>query len=438
MSGFYSVTNERNFRVYDPFLRVTNEVEELRLQLNSCNVDIGLNCCATGTRGPFFLPATGSIAIGCEAANSTTGSFGYQFENAIALGHRAGQYSQRQEAIAIGYRAGQVLQNTYTVAIGETAGRYYQKTRSVAVGAEAGYENQENRCVAVGRYAGKYNQGFDEEDSGHSIAVGSYAANYDQAPYAIAIGNDAGYENQQRNAIAIGNQAGDFLQGTGATAIGYQAGYSNQGEYSVCIGYEAGSSSAPSNSIIINANATDLNASNSGLYIKPIRETTFSNVTPLFYQPSSGEILRVTNSTSDGQVLRMVMLAFNQIGQTGTTNLTSVTNFASYSYTPLCSSSILIVEYCTTYYAAGTNSDNYASRIQVNGSDITTGIQYASNDGAGRSSILFPLMGRYNNTDSSAKTIEIGAGRTSGDDALDVYGNNGTWLKITELFVNND
>jgi hypothetical protein len=70
----------------------------------------------------------------------------------------------------------------------------------------------------------------------------------------------------------------------------------------------------------------------------------------------------------------------------------------------------------------------------VNGSDISQGIQNASENGAGRTSSLFPLMGSYTNGDLSAKTITASAVRTSGDDTLTVYGDIGTWLKITEIF----
>lgn len=450
--AFYNTQNERNFRVIDPFLRVTHDVEELRLQLNSCNVDIGLNCCATGSRGPFFLPNTGTIAIGCEAANSTTGSFGYQDIDAIAIGHQAGQFSQQSRSIAIGLTAGQLYQDENSVAIGSQAGQYNQEnlavaigrragqtnqqTRSIAIGADAGYLNQTDRCVAIGRWAGYENQGTGSDDTGYSTAVGPYSGQIDQGTYSVAIGADAGYEYQQPYATALGSQAGDFTQGTGSVAIGYQAGYEQQGEYCIAIGHRAGQSNQPANSIILSANESPINSNNSGFYVNPIRTDIVGyNLVPLMYAPSTSEICIANTTPSEGQVLRTVMYSVSDLGQAATTSIGgSWVDVFSISYTPVCTSSRLIVEYCTKFYFAGANGDNCASRIQVDSSDISQGIQYASNDGAGRSSILFPLMGRYNNGNLSAKTITAGAIRTAGDDTLDVYGDLGTWLKITEIF----
>ena len=419
--AFYNTQNERNFRVVDPIFRLNHEVEELRLQLNSCNVDIGLNCCATGNRGPFNLPNEGTIAIGCEAANSTIfpDGEGYQEEDAIAIGHQAGQFSQESLAIAIGAYAGQ----------------YNQLTRSIAIGAEAGYSGQQDRSVAVGRWAGQYNQGTGTDDSGYSTALGPYAGNSDQRTYAVAVGANAGYEQQQAYATAVGPQAGDFSQGTGCVAVGRRAGYTNQGQYSIAIGSFAGNNNQAENSIILNASGVDLNASNSGFYVKPIRQDLDYNVVPLVYAPGTNEILQLNSTSSDGQVLRIVMLPFNEIGQAATTNITSsYVNIFSYSYTPVCPTSRIIVEYCTKYNFPGALNDNCVSRIQVNGSDISQGIQNASENGAGRTSSLFPLMGSYTNGDLSAKTITASAVRTSGDDTLTVYGDIGTWLKITEIF----
>ena len=420
--AFYNTQNERNFRVIDPIFRLNTEVEELRLQLNSCNVDIGLNVNQTGTRGPFFLPATGSIAIGCEAANSTLfeDNLGYQDEDAIAIGHQAGQFSQENLAIAIGAYAGQ----------------FNQLTRSVAVGAEAGYSGQQDRSVAIGRYAGQNNQGTGTDDTGYSTAVGPYAGVNNQRTYATAVGADAGYDQQQAYATAVGSQAGDFTQGTGSVAVGYQAGYGGQGEYSVAIGHRAGQSSQAANSIILSANENPVNASNPGFYVNPIRNGQVGfNVYPLMWCPATNEICTPGVTPTEGQVLRTVMYSYTDLGQAATTNIGGAwVDMFSISYTPVSTNSRLIIEYSTKFYFPGSINDNCASRIQVNASDISQGIQYASDNGAGRSSVLFPLMGRYDNSNIVTKTITAGAIRTAGDDTLTVYGDLGTWLKITEIF----
>ena len=291
--SFYNTQNERNFRVTDPLLRLTNEIEQLRLQLNSCNVDIGLNVNQTGTRGPFFLPATGSIAIGCEAANSTLfeDNQGYQEEDAIAIGHQAGQFSQETLAVAIGHLAGQ----------------FNQLTRSIAIGGEAGNTGQQDRCVAIGRYAGRQDQGTGTS-VGYSTAVGAFAGELYQRGYATAFGVDAGYDNQQTYAVAVGSSAGSYNQSTGAVAVGRNAaftgqgefsvavglnsGFQNQGNYSVAVGPYAGQTNQSANSIVLNADSTPLNAANTGLFAKPVRGLNLpaAGWFQLYYNPTTGEI----------------------------------------------------------------------------------------------------------------------------------------------------
>lgn len=274
--AFYNTQNERTFRVIDPFLRVTHDVEEIRLQLNSCNVDIGLNCCATGSRGPFFLPNTGTIAIGCEAANSTTGTYGYQDIDAIAIGHQAGQFSQRVRAIALGLRSGQEKQgytgdssddedNGDSIAIGTEAGQYEQNAKSIAIGYQAGQINQgidvndndEWASVAIGALSGQINQ------ETLAVAVGYKAGQTNQKTRSVAIGPEAGLEGQQDRSVAIGRYAGQYNQGTGvddsgyATAVGPYAGVYNQGYYTVAVGADAGYDSQQSYATAVGVRAGD-------------------------------------------------------------------------------------------------------------------------------------------------------------------------------------
>ena len=52
----------------------------------------------------------------------------------------------------------------------------------------------------------------------------------------------------------------------------------------------------------------------------------------------------------------------------------------------------------------------------------------------GRTGTIFPAMGSYTNTGSSvSRQVTVQAIRTSGDDTLTVFGDIGTWLKITEI-----
>jgi hypothetical protein len=74
-----------------------------------------------------------------------------------------------------------------------------------------------------------------------------------------------------------------------SVAVGGYAGSLTQGNYSVAIGYGAGETTQAANSIVINANGpTPLNCSNTGFYVKPIRNVGHSYY--LRYDPTSGEI----------------------------------------------------------------------------------------------------------------------------------------------------
>ena len=108
------------------------------------------------------------------------------------------------------------------------------------------------------------------------IALGASAGLIGQQTGSVALGIQAGQYNQSSGSVAIGYQTGQSGQGNYATAIGYQAGQTGQGDYSVAIGYQAGITGQAANSIVINASTGALraNASNSGLYIAPIRKDT--------------------------------------------------------------------------------------------------------------------------------------------------------------------
>lgn len=163
-------------------------------------------------------------------------------------------------------------------------------------------------------------------------------------------------------------------------------------------------------------------------------------VTPGYYFYNGSSWSPINSTYSPGQVIKITMLPYSSIGQGATTTVGSTvptyTQIASYSYTPVSSSSTIIVEYNTMYAVGGTNGDNWRSRIMINGSSqITNGFQqWADASGGGtRGGTLFPLMGSYTNSSTSAITISIQAARNSSDDNTTFYGDSGTWLKITEI-----
>lgn len=141
-----------------------------------------------------------------------------------------------------------------------------------------------------------------------------------------------------------------------------------------------------------------------------------------------------------GQVIKDTMLSNSEITVLATTVATSSsdTDFVSYSYTPVSSSSYLIIHMHVASYDAlttsGTGIDSYISRIKVDGNEITWSKQYTRDSYTFRTGVLFPLIGRYTNSSTSAKSITVGVRRDSADDNITIV-NNATslWMRITEI-----
>jgi hypothetical protein len=236
-----------------------------------------------------------AIAIGSRAGTTNQGN------NAIAMGNRAGYTGQGNDAIAIGSSpnssvggAGYSNQGQYAVAIGAQAGETDQGTNTVALGYFAGNSGQGFKSVAIGDNAGQSSQGF------LSVAIGAHAGDTSQGHSSVALGHTAGRNSQGSDAVAIGVGAGLNSQGNYAVAIGERAGYGDntaQGAYSIALGSMAGFSSQHDNSIAINASGNELNPSEAGLYIDPIR-----NVTGSQYLTYNSDTKEVTYNTSTLQI----------------------------------------------------------------------------------------------------------------------------------------
>jgi hypothetical protein len=143
----------------------------------------------------------------------------------------------------------------------------------------------------------------------------------------------------------------------------------------------------------------------------------------------------LTSSPPSGQVLNVVM---EFLPQTTVVNIGSTTwaTISSYSYTPVSNNSYLIIEYSTDYIIGGNNTDEWTSRIQVDNAVVAQTYQYwrGSSGGGTRSGVLFPLTGRFNNTNTITKNIFVQAARSSSDDTGTFYRYNpATWIKITEV-----
>lgn len=144
---------------------------------------------------------------------------------------------------------------------------------------------------------------------------------------------------------------------------------------------------------------------------------------------------------SAGSVLKDTMLSNSEVTVISTTiaQTTSNVNFVTYNYTPVSSSSYLMIDFhLSKYVLGGSMDDDYYSILLVDGTEIAYGYQKFNDDSPGtngRSGVLFPLMGRYTNSSTSAKQIQIAARRGSADDNISI--DSGTpqtmWLRITEV-----
>jgi hypothetical protein len=142
------------------------------------------------------------------------------------------------------------------------------------------------------------------------------------------------------------------------------------------------------------------------------------------------------NAWRAGQVIQDVMLSNTEVtvSTTSIATSTSDTDFVTYSYTPLSSSSYLVIHYHLADYDAtsGGGNDSWISRIKVDGAEITYAVQSTVN--GFRTGVLFPLTGRYTNSNTTAKSIVVACRRITADDSITIT-NTATsmWLRITEI-----
>jgi hypothetical protein len=141
--------------------------------------------------------------------------------------------------------------------------------------------------------------------------------------------------------------------------------------------------------------------------------------------------------TAPGTVLNMSMLNYTGVNQASNTIISSssYTVIATGSYQPVSNNSTIIFEYTSTYMMTGGSEDDFFSDIIINGSEITYNHQlFANSSGGGtRSGTIFPIIGAYRNTAITPIIYGIQSKRGTSDDNLTVYGDNSTWLKITEI-----
>jgi hypothetical protein len=129
------------------------------------------------------------------------------------------------------------------------------------------------------------------------------------------VGQSAGSKNQQEYAVAIGSSAGYRWQGFHAVAVGDAAGENNQGDKAVAIGYKAGLHNQPARSIVINATGVELNGTDSGLFVAPIRNDVAEYA--VYYNPLTKEVTYSESSsiTSSDELIEGVRNLFFSAGR---------------------------------------------------------------------------------------------------------------------------
>jgi hypothetical protein len=174
------------------------------------------------------------------------------------------------------------------------------------------------------------------------------------------------------------------------------------------------------------------NLNETGGSVKAAIDTTGNLATAGFVLPGSYRA---------GQIIKDTMLSNTEFTVNTTTVATSNsdTDFITYSYTPSSSSSYLIIHVHVAAYSAasdtgGAGTDSYFSRIKVDGAEITYSRQMTKSNESFRTGALFPLTGRYTNTNVTAKSITVGVRRDSADDNITITNSStALWMRITEI-----
>jgi len=138
---------------------------------------------------------------------------------------------------------------------------------------------------------------------------------------------------------------------------------------------------------------------------------------------------------SMGQVIKTFMFNNIELSQSEQSINAGVTRtIFSFNYTPTSATSYLLLEYQTIYTFGGSNGDDMFAKMYVAGGEISSTYQHwiDAAGGGSRSGVIFPIVGRYSNSSTSAKTIRVDIYNHT-DDTLTVQSNNSTWLKITEI-----
>lgn len=228
---------------------------------------------------------------------------------------------------------------------------------TVSIGSSAGTTSQGSGSVAVGHGAGRDTQGW------LSVAIGVHAAETTQGSGAVAVGHGAAQINQQSGATAVGNLAGKNTQGNHATAIGYRAGYgdnTSQGQYAVALGALAGYTSQHEYSIAINGSGVELNPSEEGFYVDPIRANNAVGGNVTTYNTATKELVStdVTITNAGITLANGTIISDSESG--------FFVDSLAYDAAPLDSSNIVL-------YNASTGEITYGPIADLNPAQLSNG-----------------------------------------------------------------
>ncbi len=191
---------------------------------------------------------------------------------------------------------------------------------------------------------------------------------------------------------------------------------------------------------VLTANGSNAAIAESNLTFNGTTLTVQNNISTIGFLTLGGYLLSqstiVAQNFNAGQVIAMRMLSASDIGQSaGSMSGTTYTTITTYSYTPIYTTSHIVIEYNTRYRINGSGANELGSRIQVNGVTVGTAEQFwqPNTAVAVAAGVIFPLMGRYTNSSTTPITITIQIAVITGSDTLFYENDLATWLKISEI-----
>lgn len=191
---------------------------------------------------------------------------------------------------------------------------------------------------------------------------------------------------------------------------------------------------------VLTADGSNAALAESNLTFNGTTLTVQNNISTIGFITLGGYVLSqstiVAQNFNAGQVIAMRMLSASDIGQiAGTMSGSTYTTIATYSYTPAYAISYIVIEYNTRYRINNSGASEFGSRIQVNGTSVATNEQSWQPNTLGifSAGVIFPSMGRYTNSSTSAITITIDVAVLAGSDTLYYENDLATWLKISEI-----